>query len=134
MTAGELAIVIAAVLCCLGFTALVVVLVRVLDTLRALRTEVATLRAETGPLLADLRTTTDSASSVITEARADLDRFDKVLGSAEAISGAVAGSGRVARAALSTPVIKTAALATGTSRAMRRLRRKGAEVDTRRSA
>ena len=63
MTAGELAIVIAAVLCCLGFTALVVVLVRVLDTLRALRTEVATLRAETGPLLADLRTTTDSASS-----------------------------------------------------------------------
>ncbi len=134
MTAGELAIVMAAVLCCLGFTALVVVLVRVLDTLRALRGEVATLRAETGPLLAELRTTTDSASSVISEARADLDRFDKVLGSAEAISGAVAGSGRVARAALSTPVIKTAALATGTSRAMRRLRRKGTEIDTRRSA
>ena len=134
MTAGELAIVIAAVLCCLGFTALVVVLVRVLDTLKALRGEVATLRAETGPLLADLRATTDATSSVITEARADLDRFDKVLGSAEAISGAVAGSGRVARAALSTPVIKTAALATGTSRAMRRLRRKGADVETRRSA
>lgn len=130
MTAGELAIVVAAVLCCLGFTALVVVLVRVLDTLRALRTEVATLRAETGPLLQELRSTTDSASSVITEARADLERFDKVLGSAEAISGAVAGGGRVARAALSTPVIKTAALATGTSRAMRRLRRKG-EIERR---
>ncbi len=133
MTAGELAIVIAAVLCCLGFTALVVVLVRVLDTLRSLRAEVATLRAETGPLLRELRSTTDSASSVITEARADLDRFDKVLGSAEAISGAVAGGGRVARAALSTPVIKTAALATGTSRAMRRLRGKS-ESPSRRSA
>ena len=37
MTAGELALVIAAVLCCIGFAALIVVLVRVLDTLRSLR-------------------------------------------------------------------------------------------------
>ena len=52
------------------------------------------------------------------------DRFDRVLGSAEAISGAMAGGSRVARAALSAPVIKTVALGTGTSRAVRRLRRK----------
>ena len=37
----------------------------------------------------------------MSEARDDLDRFDRVLGSAEAISGAVAGGSRVARAALS---------------------------------
>ena len=122
MTAGDLAVVIAAVLCCLGFTALVIVLVRVLDTLRSLRTEVATLRAETGPLLIDLRDSTRTAGEFISEARHDLDRFDRVVGSAEAVSNAVAGSGRAARAALSTPVIKTAALATGTSRAVRRLR------------
>ena len=42
------------------------------------------------------------------DARDDLDRFDRVLGSAEAISDAVSGGGRVARVALSTPVIKTA--------------------------
>ncbi|MFM2072036.1 MAG: hypothetical protein RLZZ623_2299 [Actinomycetota bacterium] len=124
MTAGELAVVLAAVLCCIGFAALIVVLVRVLDTLKSLRTEVATLRSETGPLLAELRSSTQSASAVVEEARSDLERFDKVLGSAEAISGAMAGSGRVARAALSTPVIKTAAFATGTSRAVRRLRGK----------
>ena len=52
MTAGELALVIGAVLCCIGFAALIVVLVRVLDTMRALRTEVTALRAETAPLLA----------------------------------------------------------------------------------
>jgi protein involved in polysaccharide export with SLBB domain len=58
------------------------------------------------------------------EAQRDLARFDRVLGSAEAISGAVSGSGRVARTALSTPVIKVAAIASGTSRAAKRLSRR----------
>ena len=40
MTAGELAIVLGTVLCALGFAALIVVLMRVLDTLRSLRGEV----------------------------------------------------------------------------------------------
>jgi hypothetical protein len=123
MTAGELAILMAAVLCCLGFAALVVVLSRVLDTLRSLRAEIVTLRAETKPLLRDLNASTREARDALQEARHDLDRFDLLLGSAEAISDAVSGSGRVARAALSAPVIKTAALATGTRRAWRRLRR-----------
>jgi hypothetical protein len=124
MTAGELAVLLAAVLCSIGFAALIVVLFRVMDTMRSLRGEVVSLRQETGPLLAELRASTDDARSTMAEARDDLDRFDRVLGSAEAISGAVAGGSRVARAALSAPVIKTAALATGTSRAVRRLRRK----------
>jgi len=56
------------------------------------------------------------------EAREDLARFDRVLGSAEAISEAVDGSSRVARTAFSVPVIKLAGLATGTSRAVRKMR------------
>lgn len=124
MTAGELAVLLAAVLCCIGFAALVVVLMRVLDSLRSLRAEVESLRGETRPLLAELRRTTDETRAVVEEARDDLDRFDRVLGSAEAISGAVVGGSRVARAALSAPVIKTVALGTGTKKAMRRLRRK----------
>ena len=124
MTAGELAIVLAAVLLCIGFAALILVLSRVLDTMKSLRSEVVSLRQETEPLLVELRASTADAKATVAEARGDLERFDRVLGSAEAISGAVAGGGRVARAALSTPVIKTAALATGTSRAVRRLRRK----------
>jgi len=117
MTAGELAIVLGTVLCAIGFTALIVVLLRVLDTLRELRREVEHLRSETQPLLAELRSSVD-------DARHDLVRFDRVLGSAEAISDAVAGTSRVARVALSTPMIKTVALASGTGRAARRLRRK----------
>jgi hypothetical protein len=124
MSAGELAIVLAAVLLSIGFAALVVVLLRVLDTLRILRTELSDLRHETRPLLAELRASTDEARDAVEEARHDLDRFDRVLGSAEAISDAVASSGRVARLALSAPVIKATALATGTKRAARRLRRR----------
>ncbi|MEI7617865.1 MAG: hypothetical protein WCK14_04515 [Actinomycetota bacterium] len=123
MTAGELAVVLATVLCSIGFAALIVVLLRVLDTLKSLRGEVESLRAETRPLLAELQLSTDEARATMAEARHDLDRFDRVLGSAEAISDAVSGGGRVARAALSVPVIKVAGIATGTNRAWRRLRR-----------
>lgn len=124
MSAGDLAVLLAAVLCCIGFAALVVVLTRVLDTLRSLRAEIITLRAETRPLLRELHATTRQARDAVQEARHDLDRFDILLGSAEAISDAVAGGGRVARVALSAPVIKTAAIATGTRRAWRRFLRK----------
>jgi uncharacterized protein YoxC len=118
MTAGELAIVVGSVLCALGFAALVVALVKVLDALRDLRHEVVQLRAETGPLLVELR-------SSVEDARDDLERFDRLVGSAEAISDAVQStSGRMARVAFATPVIKTVALATGGTRAARRLRRK----------
>jgi hypothetical protein len=124
MTAGELAVLLAAVLCCIGFAALIVVLMRVLDALKALRGEVESLRAETRPLLAELSSSTVEARAAMQEARHDLDRFDRVLGSAEAISGAVSGGSRMARAALSAPMIKTVAIGTGTKRAIRRLRRR----------
>lgn len=129
MTAGDLAVTLAAVLCAIGFAALVVVLVRVLDALTALRAEVDALRRETQPLLAELRITTDEARETMHTARSDLERFDRVLGSAEAISDAVEGSGRVARTAFSAPVIKLAGLATGTGRAVRRLRGRATDVE-----
>jgi len=122
MTAGELAIVLGTVLCALGFAALIVVLVRVLDTLRALRGEVESLRSETRPLIAEMQLTTDQARATMREARDDLERFDRVIGSAEAISDAMAGGGRVARVAFAAPVIKVAGLATGTGKAFRRIR------------
>ncbi|HUF99090.1 MAG TPA: DUF948 domain-containing protein [Ilumatobacter sp.] len=122
MSAGDLAVTLAALLCALGFAALIVVLVRVLDALGSLRSEVDALRSETQPLLAELRLSTDEARSAMATARSDLERFDRVLGSAEAISDAMEGSGRAARSLFSAPVIKMAGIATGTSRAVRRLK------------
>ena len=120
MTAGELAVLLAAVLCSIGFAALVVVLMRVLDSLRELRREVSDLRSETRPLLNDLRLSTIEAHETVDEARSDLERFDRVLGSAEAIGDTV--SVHVARTAFSAPMIKMAGLAKGTSRTFARLR------------
>jgi hypothetical protein len=129
MSAGDLAVTLAALLCAIGFAALIVVLVRVLDTLKALRAEVESLRQETRPLLAELRDSTVEARTAMAVARTDLERFDRVLGSAEAISEAVEGSSRVARTAFSVPVIKMAGLATGTGRAVRRLRGRHSQVE-----
>jgi hypothetical protein len=129
MTAGDLAVTLAALLCAFGFTALIVVLVRVLDTLKALRGEVDALRNETRPLLAELRVSTDEARVAMDTARSDLERFDRVLGSAEAISDAVDGSGRLARRAFSVPMIKMAGIATGTTRTVKRLRRRDVGVE-----
>lgn len=129
MSAGDLAVTLAALLCTIGFAALIVVLVRVLDTLKALRGEVESMRQETRPLLAELRESTAEARTAMAVARTDLERFDRVLGSAEAISDAVEGSSRVARTAFSAPVIKVAGLATGTSRAVRRLRGREPRVE-----
>jgi len=120
MTAGELVLVVAAVLCVIAFTALIVVLLRVLDTMRDMRREVDQLRMETTPLIRELLATTDEARATVDEARADLERFDRVLGSAEAIGDAVGG--RVARTSFSAPMIKAASFARGTSRTFSRLR------------
>ena len=120
MTAGELIVVLAAILLSLGFTALVVALMRVLDAISDLRGEVADLRVETALLMEELIATTDEARETVDEARTDLERFDKVLGSAEAIGDAV--SNRVARTAYSAPAIKAAGVARGTSRAWARLK------------
>ncbi|MFN3254493.1 MAG: hypothetical protein ACE37B_02250 [Ilumatobacter sp.] len=120
MTAGELVVVLSALLLTIGFAALIVVLLRVLDTLRDVRGEVADLRAETRPLIQDLRESAERARDTVDEARHDLERFDKVLGSAEAIGDAVGQ--RVAKTAFSSPSIKAAGFARGTSRTIARLR------------
>ena len=64
--------------------------------------------------------TTDEARQAVLEARADLERFDHVLGSAEAIGDAVGG--RMARTSFSAPMIKAAGFVRGTSRTISRLR------------
>jgi len=122
MSTGEVLLVAAIVLLAIGFALLIVVLLRVLDVTNHLRSEVTDLRAETRMLIDDLRISTDDARETVDEARQDLERFDRVLGSAEAIGDAVGST--VARGAFSSPSIKAAGLARGASRTVARLRRK----------
>lgn len=129
MTTSEVVLIAAVVLCAVGFAALAVVLMRVFDALRALRGEVESLRRTTLPLIDELRTSASEARSAVDVAREDLARFDRVLGSAEAISDAVEQSGRAARRVFAAPVIKAVGTVTGVRRAVGRLRHPGNAVE-----
>ena len=129
METSEVVLIAAVVLCAIGFAALSIVLLRVFDALRALRREVRQLREQTLPLIADLRSSTDDAKLAMAGAREDLERFDRVLGSAEAISEAVETSGRAARRLFAAPVIKAVGTVTGVKRAVGRLKSPGSKVE-----
>jgi hypothetical protein len=81
-----------------------------------LRRTVEALRAEALPVVADLRTTVGAAN-------AELERVDGLLGTAESVTATVDSASRLAYLALSNPVIKALAFASGTGRAARRFRR-----------
>ena len=118
MKGSDYVIVLGLVVCVLAIVALVVVLVKVLDALQMLRDSLEVLDTRLLPLVIDLRDAADETREVIDDARDDLQRFDRVLGSAEAISGAVADTSMVARTVISTPIIKAAAFARGASAAL----------------
>ena len=65
------------------------------------------------------------AEDTVHRARAELDRVDDLVGSAEAISQTVGSASRLAQTALASPLIKVMALGAGTARAGRRLRKAG---------
>jgi hypothetical protein len=96
---------------------LTVALIALTRTLRALRDVAELMRTETAPVLDDLRTTVRSANE-------ELQRFDRLVSTAESVTGTVDSASRLAYLAMANPVIKGVAFASGTAKAARRLRRK----------
>jgi hypothetical protein len=82
----------------------------------ALRQAAEDLRNETLPVVAKLRET-------VANADAELERVDGLIGTAENVTATVDSASRLAYLALSNPVIKVLAFASGTGRAARRFRR-----------
>lgn len=115
MTATELAALIVAIASVVAVVLLTLCLVSIAKTLRAVRDAVELFRDETVPVMVDL-------SDTVRNANAELERVDGLLGKAESIGGTVDSASRLAYLAFSNPVIKTMAVASGTSRAARRLR------------
>ena len=95
--------------------AIALVTASLLRTVRTLRDELADFRARSDELLTELHETVDVA-------RGDLERVDDLVGSAEALAATVDGVAKVGYFTVGKPVIKTVALAKGTSRAARRMR------------
>ena len=115
MTGAEWAAVAVAAVAGVALIAMVAAMASLLRTLGALQQTIDTLRAETIPLVSDVQRTARKAST-------DLERAGAVLHTAESLSSTVDSASRLAYRAFSNPVVKVMALASGTSRAYRRLR------------
>src|SRR6266540_6874482 len=119
MDASDMAAVIVAASSVCAVVLLTVALVALTRTLKALREVANLMRTETAPVLDDLRDTVRSANY-------ELKRFDRLVSTAESVTGTVDSASRLAYLAMANPVIKGVAFASGTAKAARRLRsRKG---------
>jgi hypothetical protein len=115
MSATDLAAVIVATCSVAAVVLLAVATAGLLRTLKALRDVAALLRTETVPVLEDLRDTVDAANHEIV-------RLDRLVTTAESVTGTVDSASRLAYIAMANPVIKGVAFASGTAKAARRLR------------
>jgi predicted PurR-regulated permease PerM len=89
----------------------------VLRAVRELRRQAEQLSREAGELLADIR-------SQVLEAGAEVDRVERMVGSAEAISDAVGQASRLVGSVVVGPLIKVVAFVTGVGEGYRSLRQR----------
>jgi hypothetical protein len=94
--------------------ALGLVVVSLLRTVRALRTEAELLAGESRAVIAELR-------AAIDETNGDLARVDHLLEAAESVTASVDSASRLAYSTFSRPVIRVLALGSGIAAAVRRL-------------
>jgi hypothetical protein len=115
MSAGDVLAVVAATVVTMLIAVLAATLVALTRTLRELRATADALHDEAIPLL-------DAAREAVVEAAIEVDRVERLVTSAERVSGAVDGASRLAARTLRSPVVKAMAFGTGVSRAAQRLR------------
>ncbi len=117
MTATELAAIVVTISSVTAVVLLAFGLIAIRRSLKELRLAVDELRTETAPVVAEM-------SETVRAANYELNRVDDLLGTAQSIGGTVDSASRLAYLAVSNPVIKGLALASGTGRAARSLRRR----------
>jgi hypothetical protein len=103
---------VAAAICVAG---LLIVMGAMMRTMASMRRAVDDFREEAVPLLTDLHL-------VIRQANSDLTRVDGLIDRADSISDTVDEASKLVYKTFSSPVVKTAAFVTGSTRAYRRLR------------
>jgi uncharacterized protein YoxC len=116
MTATDVAAIIVAIASVVAVVLLVLAVVSLNRTLATLRRSIEDLRRETLPVIDELHRT-------VGQANAELQRLDGLLDSAQSVSATVDSASHLAYLAFSNPLIKAMALATGTAKAARALRR-----------
>ena len=115
MSAAEFAAVLLGVLALAMAAVTVVVVQRLLAVTRELQRATEALDAEVLPAVDELR-------QVAGDARADLDRIDRIIEGSEVVADRVDAASKIAYSAVSRPVIKAMAVRAGTAEAVRKMR------------
>ncbi len=116
MSAGEIAVLVAAVACFLAVCGLLVAIAGLRRQVRRLEAVSDELRARTMPLVVD-------AQRVVDQAATEMERVGAVLESTEAVTATVDSASRLAYRAFANPVVKVLAVRAGAAGGMRRLRK-----------
>ena len=116
LSAADLAAIVVAIASVVAVVLLIFVVVAVNRTLSELRLSIEQVRRETLPVVDELHRT-------VTTANAELERLDVFLDSATSVTATVDSASHLAYLAFSNPLIKVMALATGTAKAARALKR-----------
>lgn len=115
MSAGDVLLVVAATVLVLLVAVLAATLVALTATLRDLRKTANALHDEAIPLLV-------AARDAVNEAAVEVERVERLVSSAELVSGALDSASRITAKTLRSPVVKAMAFGTGVSRAAQRMR------------
>jgi hypothetical protein len=115
MSAGEIAVLIAAGACVLAVVGLLIAMAGLRRQVRRLEAVAEDLRVQTMPLVVE-------AHRVVDQAATEMERVGAVLGSTESVSATVDSASRLAYRAFANPVVKILAVRAGAAGGMRRLR------------
>jgi hypothetical protein len=114
MSAADVVAVVLAVVLAGVAGAVVVALLSLSRTLRALHGAIEDLRADTLPIVEELR-------EAVTTTVYNVERVDRLVASAEAVEGRVDAASRLAYRTIQSPVVKAMALSAGVQRTAQRL-------------
>jgi hypothetical protein len=114
MSAGEIAVLIASIVCLVAVVGLLVALTSLRRQVRALGSVAEQLSRQTVPLVAD-------AHRVVDQAATELERVGAVLDSTESVHATVDSASRLAYRAFANPVVKVLAVRAGAATGIRRL-------------
>ncbi len=114
MSAGQIAVLVASILCVLAVIGLLLALGSLRREVRSLRRVADDLRHQAVPLVAD-------AQRVVDQAATEMERVGAVLDSTESVHATVDSASKLAYRAFANPVVKVLAVRAGAATGIRRL-------------
>jgi hypothetical protein len=114
MSAGQIAVLVASVLCALAVIGLLIALGSLRREVRSLRGVADDLQRQAVPLVAD-------AARVVDQAATEMERVGAVLDSTESVHATVDSASKLAYRAFANPVVKVLAVRAGAATGIRRL-------------